>query len=278
MKFHSFYELLEQYAGEILEGSNRKFNAYDLRAQVRAWITHLSQNHPLGQAVGILADNSTAWLALDLACANLDIALVPLPAFFTDEQLKHAVQEAGISTLVTDHGQRAQRLGFQLTPQDLNAPMLMLRKLQLDGSTPPHIQKITFTSGTTGEPKGVCLTEAQQLAVAEGLRLATESLGIKCHLCLLPFSVLLENIAGVYAPMMAGADIVCPPLIETGLKGAASFDAQLCLDTIARYKAESIILLPQMLMALLQVSTPGDIRWQSLKFIAVGGARCLWGC
>ena len=273
MKFHSFYALLEEYKGEILEGSNRRYKADDLRATVRAWITHLSQNHSIGQAVGILADNSMAWLALDLACANLDIPLVPLPAFFTDEQLQHAVQEAGISTLVTDHGQRAQRLGFQLTPQDLNAPMLMLRKFQLDGFSPAGVQKITFTSGTTGEPKGVCLNEAQQLAVAHGLKQATESLGIKRHLCLLPLSVLLENIAGVYAPMMAGADIVCSPSAETGLKGAATFDAQLCLDTIARYKAESVILLPQMLMALLQASTPGDVRWQSLKFIAVGGGK-----
>lgn len=277
MKFNSFYALLEHYKGEIQEGPSRKFDADALRGQVKAWITHLSQNHPIGQAVGILADNSLAWLALDLACANLDIALVPLPAFFTNEQLKHAVSEAGISTLVTDHGQRAQQLGFQLTPQDLNAPMLMLRKLQLDGSTPAQIQKITFTSGTTGEPKGVCLTEAQQLAVAEGLMHATASLGIQRHLCLLPLSVLLENIAGVYAPMMAGADIICPPLEQTGLKGAASFDAQLCLDTMASYRAESIILLPQMLMALLQASTPGDSRWQSLKFIAVGGGKVPMG-
>ncbi|MCE2745451.1 MAG: AMP-binding protein [Burkholderiales bacterium] len=273
MRFDSFHSLLEQYKGEIQEGPNRKFDADTLRGQVKAWITHLSQNHPLGQAVGILADNSLAWLAVDLACANLDIALVPLPAFFTDEQLKHAIREAGITTLVTDQGQRAQQLGFQLTPRDLDAPMLVLRKLQLDGSTPAQIQKITFTSGTTGEPKGVCLSETQQLAVAEGLMHATESLGIKRHLCLLPLGVLLENIAGVYAPMMAGADIICPPLAQTGLKGAASFDAQQCLDTIASYRAESIILLPQMLMALLQASTPGDARWQSLKFIAVGGGK-----
>ncbi|MBU0542314.1 MAG: AMP-binding protein [Gammaproteobacteria bacterium] len=277
MKFSSFHSLLEQYTGEIQEGPSRKFDANALRGQVKAWITHLSQNHPLGQAVGILADNSLAWLALDLACANLNIALVPLPAFFTDEQLKYAIREAGISTLVTDHGQRAQQLGFQLTPQNLNAPMLMLRRLQLDGTTPAQIQKITFTSGTTGEPKGVCLTQAQQLAVAEGLMHATKSLGIKRHLCLLPLGVLLENIAGVYAPMMVGADIVCLPLAQTGLKGAASFDAQQCLNTIASYQAESIILLPQMLMAMLQVSTPGDRRWKSLKFVAVGGGKVPMG-
>ena len=63
MKFSSFHSLLEQYTGEIQEGPSRKFDANALRGQVKAWITHLSQNHPLGQAVGILADNSLAWLA-----------------------------------------------------------------------------------------------------------------------------------------------------------------------------------------------------------------------
>ena len=273
----SFQKLLKQFTGKLIGGENQVMTAIELRSQVNAWVSHLTQTHPPLQAVGILADNSPAWLALDIACASLNIALVPLPAFFTDEQLKHAVSEAGISSLVTDHGQRGQRLGFQMMPQDLDAPMLMMRCLNLECLTPPNIQKITFTSGTTGEPKGVCLTQGQQLAVANGLQLATGSLDIKRHLCLLPFSVLLENIAGLYAPMMAGADIVCPPLAETGLQGAASFDASQCLDAIARYRAESIILLPQMLMALLQASSPSDERWKTLKFIAVGGGKVPMG-
>lgn len=273
MSINSFQSLLDQYDGEITFGRNSSVTANQLRAQVKVWVSHLVQNHPDQQSVGILADNGPAWIALDLACGSLNIPLVPLPAFFTDQQLLHAIHEAGISTLVTDQGQRAQRLGFQMTPQDLDAPMLTLRRVQVDGNTPRDIQKITFTSGTTGEPKGVCLTQSQQLAVASGLQKATAALNIKRHLCLLPLGVLLENIAGVYAPMLAGAEIVCIPLAETGLQGAASFDAGQCLDAIAAYRAESIILLPQMLMALLQGTNPGDIRLKSLKFIAVGGGK-----
>jgi long-chain acyl-CoA synthetase len=273
MSANNFQALLDQYQGKLITGLNTTVSAMQLQMQVKSWISHLVQNHPARQAVGILADNNAAWLALDLACGSLNIPLVPLPGFFTDQQLLHAIEEAGISSLVTDHGQRAQRLGFQMMPQDMDAPLLTLRRVQMGGDTPVNIQKITFTSGTTGEPKGVCLTQEQQLSVASGLHQATSKLNIKRHLCLLPFSVLLENIAGVYAPMLAGADIVCPPLAETGLQGAASFDAGQCLDAIAAYRAESIILLPQMLMAILQAVKPGDIRLNSLKFIAVGGGK-----
>ncbi len=277
MNTESFQFLLGEYSGRVISSLDQSLSASQLRSQVKAWADYLQRTQVAGHAVAILADNCPAWIALDMACASLNIPLVPLPAFFTDQQLEHAIVEAGISTLVTDHGQRGQKLGFVLTPQDLDAPMLCMRRVKLGDATPPNIQKITFTSGTTGDPKGVCLTQAQQLAVASGLNQATASLKIERHLCLLPFSVLLENIAGVYAPMMAGADIICPPLEETGLKGASSFDANQCLNTIEKYQAESIILLPQMLMALLQASAPGDPRLTSLKFIAVGGGKVPMG-
>jgi long-subunit acyl-CoA synthetase (AMP-forming) len=272
MSVTNFQELLEQYSGEMIS-HNQVTSADEFRALVRVWISHLAQLNNSGQAVGVLAKNSVGWLALDMACACLNIPLVPMPTFFTDEQLHYVVNEAGVCLLVTDDSLRGQRLGFHLTKQKVDTPILMLYRSPRGSVLPGNIKKITFTSGTTGQPKGVCLTEAQELAVAEGLRQATSSLKIKRHLCLLPFSVLLENIAGVYAPMLAGASIVCPTLKETGLMGSASFDPVQCLNTLESYQAESIILLPQMLMALLQASHPSDSRLQSLKFIAVGGGK-----
>ena len=56
-------------------------------------------------------------------------------------------------------------------------------------------------------------------AVADSLRAAVAELQIKRHLCVLPLATLLENIAGVYAPLMNGAEIVVPGARETGLAG-----------------------------------------------------------
>jgi long-chain acyl-CoA synthetase len=144
---------------------------------------------------------------------------------------------------------------------------------RLPGTVPHGVQKVTFTSGTTAQPKGVCLGSSQQWALAQQLADTLAGLNIRRHLNLLPLSVLLENIAGTYTAMLSGARNISLPLAMTGLRGAASFDPGVCLAAIAATRAESVILLPQMLQALVGAVRPDDPRIASLKFIAVGGAR-----
>ena len=52
--------------------------------------------------------------------------------------------------------------------------------------------------------------------VADGLVQAMEPLDIRRHLCALPFAVLLENIAGVMAPLSRGATCIALPLQQAG--------------------------------------------------------------
>lgn len=83
--------------------------------------------------------------------------------------------------------------------------------------------------------------------------------------------MLLENIAGIYLPLALGAQCVVPSLADVGLSGSSSLDVERCLDAIARYQAESIILLPQMLQAIVRQARRRDARLGGLKFVAVGG-------
>lgn len=227
--------------------------------------------------VAILADNSPEWLAVDLATQQSGLTLVPLPLFFTPAQWRHAVAASGVQALFCADPAQGAALGFtEVVP--LDGPLALCQRAgapasvaapELDG-----VQKITFTSGTTAAPKGVCLSTSRQWEVARALHAAgLGKLGVERHLCLLPFAVLLENIAGPYTALLSGATTVCPPLAEVGLSGASGFDPQRCLDAIERHQAGSVILLPQMLSALLAASAPGDPRLASLRFAAVGGAR-----
>lgn len=209
---------------------------------------------PAGTRVlATLLDNGPDFVNLDAAATAEGVVHVPLPLFFTPAQRAHALQSAGVDTLVTAQG--VERLPF--------APVPM----------PAGTIKITFTSGTTGAPKGVCLAAAAMDAVADGLIEAMAPLSIGRHLNALPFAVLLENIAGLLAPRRHGVEVVSLPLAEVGLTGSSSFDPSVLDSAVRRHAVESLILLPQMLRAwvgwLIQT---GQRAPATLKLAAVGGA------
>lgn len=199
------------------------------------------------KALAIALDNSVQWMLWDLAALKAGIPCVPLPPFFTDSQVFHSLQSAGVSHILNDQGLRAIGL-------DENSVM------------PEECAKVTFTSGTTGNPKGVCLSKKAMENVAFSIVdvLGTELAGT--HVSVLPLGVLLENVAGVYAGLIAGCTIHMPSLKEYG-ENYANIHSVLKSDG-----ATSIILVPEILRILIgQVARLGPL--DTLKFIAVGGSK-----
>jgi long-subunit acyl-CoA synthetase (AMP-forming) len=221
------------------------------------------------RVMGLYADNGEDWALADLAAERAGVTLVPLPAFFTQEQMRHAAAATGMDALYCEAPAIAQALGFH--PVDGGSSLF--RRDSAPVSLPSGTAKVTFTSGTTGAPKGVCLSAAGQQAVARSIAQAIAGLGIERHLCLLPLAVLLENVAGVRAALVAGARFIAPPLAQVGLTGATGFDPRACLGAIERADAQSAIVLPHMLLMLAAALEAGTPRPKSLRFVAVGGAR-----
>lgn len=226
------------------------------------------------KVMATLMGNSPAWVVIDLAAARANVVHVPLPLFFAAEQIAHALRDAGVDTLVT-----LPSLALRwspATPQDFDLGGETLSWLRLPSVPvvlPVGTAKITFTSGSTGAPKGVCLGAGALDAVARGLVEATAPIGIERHLCALPFPVLLENVAGLAAPLLRGATCIVPPLQSLGLSGASSFDAALFHDAVCRHEPHSVILLPQMLRAwTAHLASTGRRGPESLRLVAVGGA------
>ena len=46
----------------------------------------------------------------DLAAADANVRITPLPTFFSDEQLQHAISDAHIDTIITDNPSRLSAL------------------------------------------------------------------------------------------------------------------------------------------------------------------------
>ena len=219
------------------------------------------------QRVALALDNGIEWVLWDLALLKTRRVAVPLPAFFSATQQAHVLASAGVDTLIADDPAVFAAAGFVpsrngLAQRTIDAPPL-----------PDGTAKITYTSGTTGQPKGVCLSLKAQLAVANSLWLASAPCDIRRHLCVLPLATLLENVAGVYAPLLAGAAIELMPVAEVGLSGATGFDVRRFVAALAASAPNSMILVPQLLFALVAAAEHGAPLPPSLRFIAVGGAR-----
>ncbi|WP_455205609.1 AMP-binding protein [Kaarinaea lacus] len=226
--------------------------------------------------VGLLMDNGPAWAIIDLAALRSQIVLVPLAAFFSDQQLLHIFTSAGLDTIITDNPVRLTNL----LPQAKVRPRARIAGQNIwhvslppanKASLPDGTVKITFTSGTTGTPKGVCLSERSVCSVALSLANITDVAENDKHLSLLPLAVLLENIAGLYVALIRGVPCRLPSLLQLGTEGSRTVDYAKLFTTVKEQNATSIILIPQMLQALLTTVEQG-LELPDLRFAAVGGA------
>lgn len=223
------------------------------------------------QRIALCMDNQIEWVLFDIACQALDICCVPVPSFFSAQQLDHLLVSSAIELLLCDNSMRPLIQNNQrLTP--FEGIIGQRRYPNLVPQIPLGTTKITFTSGTTGSPKGVCLSTSSQLTVARSL---VDAVGLDAprHLCLLPLATLLENIAGVYAPLMRGGCVYLAQASERGFEGSRLMAPHAMLQLIDQQQPSSLILVPELLSVLIAASQNG---WQpptSLQFIAVGGAK-----
>ena len=216
----------------------------------------------LSQAVvGLALDHSSASAILLVACLEEGTPVIPLPPFFTAAQRDAALRDAGARRLVT--GCRWSGASLDLDIEERTAPTVDL---------PDGTALVTFSSGSTGHPKGVCLSAKHLAAVAVAV---CDFLGRDLagrHLPVLPFGILLEQVAGLFGSLVAGGTYCPLPGRAVGMGHPLRPDAGAMLDAIVAHRATSLILVPEYLSLLAGAMEARGVRLPQLRLVAVGGA------
>lgn len=169
-----------------------------------------------GDRVVIWASNHPAWVVAFFGCLRAGAVVVPLDVQSAPDFVERVVDST------------APKLAFvsRQTPgaavfERLQTPCLSLDDLDsllagAPASAPgPSLRggdlaEIVFTSGTTGNPKGVMLTHWNIVANVLACNAALPSRPEYCMVSLLPLSHMLEQTSGLLAPLLGGARMVYP--------------------------------------------------------------------
>lgn len=232
--------------------------------------------------IGLLLPTSVAGALVNLAVTLLGKTAVNLNFTASKESIRSAMEQCGLQTVITskaflekfpelplpDHTLFVEDLAASLAAADkrrayFKARFLPLRWLAgVQGFTPDHIATIIFSSGSTGEPKGVMLSHHNIQSNIESLRAVFISLPSDNVCAALPFFHSLGYTGVLWFPLLSGFSAVYHPNPLDG-----GMIAQLAREN----KSTLLFATPTFLMLYLRKARKED--FATLKYVVVGAEK-----
>ncbi len=165
-----------------------------------------------GDCVVVCAPNSPYWICLFWGCLLRGALIVPLNTQSTDQMIEKILNQTEAKLFFTSRSLRHAVIDKPTFAVELLDELIVSYAGQSVAAVQPvddDLVQILYTSGTTGEPKGVMLTHANLVANVSAM---TQLFKLRpLHeriLSILPLSHILEQTVGFLVPFSCGATIV----------------------------------------------------------------------
>ena len=214
-----------------------------------------------GDQVILWGPNSPHWVLFFFGCLRAGVIVVPLDLRSAPDYVARVVSRTepklAFTSRFTPKGE--VDLGVpELAFEELEAAIAGLPQPEDVNIAPSDLAEIMFTSGTTGEPKGVMLTHRNLTANIEGIIQCISCKPSSRLLSILPLSHMYEQMGGLFVTLYYGASTTYP----------TSRQPTVLARTMRERKVTSLLLVPQGLELLMNGIE---------REVAHQGKEVLWG-
>lgn len=272
-----------QFGGQaaLIDGqvdiSARRVWSYAELADQAAQVAHaLSETFETGDRVAIWASNSPEWALVEFGASLAGLVLVTVNPAYLEHELQHVLVQSEACGIILEDNYRGRDLPGVLARIRPDIPNLRsvirlsdrvwLRKAGAADRLPrvgsQDIAQIQYTSGTTGFPKGACLTHR---GLSNNARFYAQTIGARA-----------QDVWINAMPMFhtAGCGLATLGAVQTGgtLVMAPGFEAGHMLDLFEQQRGTIMLCVPTMLIRMLeeQERTPRDL--STWRLVTLGGA------
>ena len=216
-----------------------------------AWAALLAERKVAkGDRVLLCGENSARWVAAFYGCLLRGAIVVPLDAGSESGFALRVQQQVGAKVLLADCVEERQCVFHGLPALSLDSPP---PALQTPKSTPTeHVEpndlvEIIFTSGTTAEPRGVCLTHRNLLANLAPIEREIRKYS-SWERFFHPLRFLnLVPLSHVFGQFMA---LLVPPLLKSEIHFQNALNPGEVMETVKTERISVVVTVPRLLESL----------------------------
>jgi fatty-acyl-CoA synthase len=234
-----------------------------------------------GDRVGLWSTNCAEWVLVHMACARAGAALVNVNPAYRTHELAFTLYKSRMKVLflwerdaraeyaqILDEARSGKQLGLEHAIFFGTDQWEKLRTESAENSDlvqPEDVANIQYTSGTTGQPKGVMLTHRNKVnngkLLAWGMRYTERD-----RICVpLPMYHCFGCVIGTMSALASGAAIIMPNW---------TFDPRATLQAVQTERATSLYGVPAMFIAELGLPNFKSYDLSSLRTGMMAGAPC----